>query len=180
MPIDATLRTVQESQRCWQDLVECANCTYNDDQEFIILTFMSIRSVLRHLQRLCLQYGGEFPGNATHSFLGQAQLKEQRLSIGSLEITGDDRKLVIRLLLLNKVREIASTLVILKRVLDRKKRASGEAMAGSLRRDAPNKDIDRMLGERGKASASLFYTQQILEGLISSTKELDATLRFDI
>ncbi|KAL8747299.1 MAG: hypothetical protein Q9190_000805 [Brigantiaea leucoxantha] len=52
-PIDQVLISVQQALVPWQSVIQCHACHYDRDQSVLLVCAMSIRHILRRLQRLC-------------------------------------------------------------------------------------------------------------------------------
>lgn len=145
---------------------------------------MSIRAVIRNWQVLQAHYksaarGSPYcdtprtpqspPGNLVPG-------EEQRLSIGNFEITGEERTLLIRCLLLNTLAKIKVTVSNLREMLDGKmKRILGSPSSSPAQ--SLTSEIDSMLAEQGHSSNNLYYVQQMLQGFTSSLQLLENGLR---
>ncbi|KAK2758594.1 hypothetical protein FQN54_003284 [Arachnomyces sp. PD_36] len=159
--MDKALSLVKHAMNAWQGLLTCPYCPYDDDQEVMLLTFMSIRGVTRYLQRLYPRYN-----NASQQGSGsespQPATGEERLQIGSFELEGNDRMLVLRVLYQITLQKVKCILHSLQVIQNKKKRR--------LQDKTQNKPAGV---DDYQASSNLFHIQQISHGLITSLQTLE-------
>ena len=165
LPIDKVLGLAEEGMKAWRGLVACTSCPYSDDQEVMLLAFMSIRAITRHLQRLSPCYSITTTPSAEALCMSQSSKEESLLRIGSYEVTGDDRKLVLRLLFQNTLQKLKYILDSLQEIQDKKKKLLLDETSN---RTAGIDDY--------QASNYLFHTQQISYCLVTSLQTLESSL----
>jgi hypothetical protein len=115
-PIDVVLNGVQQALTPWNYYIQCRVCQLDEDQEVLTLSAMSIRAVLRLLQSA---YRVISPPLDTEP----RQLKRKRngtlggtkFALGSYEITGEERMLVLELLLSKTLSKIQLVLGCLRK-----------------------------------------------------------------
>ncbi|KAF4632820.1 hypothetical protein G7Y89_g5305 [Cudoniella acicularis] len=83
-----TLFLVEKGMKAWQSLITCTTCRSNGDQEVMLLTFMSIRTIVRYLQRTLPCYAATQPSGSNTS-IPQSPLKESSVLVGPFEVTGN-------------------------------------------------------------------------------------------
>ena len=164
LSMDKALSLVKHAMNAWQGLLSCTSCPYDDDQEVMLLTFMSIRAVTRYLQRLSPRYTiSSLPGPG--SSLPQSAKDDDRLQIGSFELEGNDRMLVLRVVYQNTLQKVKSILHSLQIIQDKKKRRLLE------------KTQNKLAGaDDYQASSNLFHIQQISYGLVTALQTLESSL----
>ncbi|KAH8600637.1 hypothetical protein B0O99DRAFT_667881 [Bisporella sp. PMI_857] len=162
--MDKALSLANQAMKAWQGLLTCLYCPYDDDQEVMLLTFMSIRAVTRYLQRLSPRYTNislQVPGsNSPQSAKG-----DDRLRIGSFELEGSDRMLVLRVLYQATLQKVKCILHSLQVIQNKKK--------GRLLEKTQNKPAG---ADDYQASSNLFHIQQISYGLVTSLHALESAL----
>ena len=157
LSIDKAFSLAQQGMQAWQNLITCPHCPYNDDSEVMFLTFMSIRAVTRYLQHLSpLCISG--PGSESNQ-------DSSPLTIGSFEITGEDRMLMLRILFQNTLQKLKSMLRSLQLFQDHKKRKLLEETSN---RTAGYDDY--------QASNSLLHIQQISHKIVTTLESLESSL----
>lgn len=185
--IDAVLLGAREALKLWQVLIECRNCAYDNDQEVLLLSLMTIRIILLRLQQLLPPWNlqarsrQEPRGDRPSSQHQQRQQETEAwlpknstpVTVGSFEVTGNDRMLVLQVLLLSTVQKIKSVMTCFKRVLDRKKMIL-ELSSDSLPRSLKQGDT-----ELSHAMSNLRHVQQMLQSLGSFVHTLEQALEKD-
>jgi hypothetical protein len=158
------LSLAKQAMKAWQGLLTCPYCPYDDDQEVMLLTLMSIRAVTRYLQRLSPRYTNTSPqGPSSNS--PQSVKDDDRLQIGSFELEGNDRMLVLRVLYQITLQKVKCMLHSLQVIQNRKKRRLLE------------KNQNKLAGVNDyQASSNLFHIQQISYGLVTSLQTLESSL----
>jgi C6 transcription factor GliZ len=159
--MDVALALVEEGMGTWQMPIMCPACRCNDDQEVILLAFMSIQLITRCFQRLVSQARVRAPGPPRFVSPGDCPIKTQLLMLGSFPITGEDRLLLLRTLVLNTLRKMGWILTLLQRMLEEK------------RSRFPPEQID--IGA-DSMPGNTFYMQQMFDGLSSSLRELEESV----
>ncbi|OKL55927.1 hypothetical protein UA08_08915 [Talaromyces atroroseus] len=163
--IDLALSLVEEGMKTWQMPIMCHSCRCNDDHEVILLAFMSIQSIARYFQRLISQSRGETPGTTRFVNLDECPIKTQVFTIGSFQITGDNRLLLLTTLLINTVQKLEWVLTSLQKVLEEK------SVRFALDQTNGTEDTGT-----GSMSGDLFHIQQMFSGLSRSLKSLEEYL----
>jgi hypothetical protein len=165
--MDKALSLAKQAMKAWQGLLTCPYCPYNDDQEVMLLTFMSIRAVTRYLQRLSPRYTNtartSLQGSGSNT--PQSAKDDSRLKIGSFELEGDDRMLVLRVLYQNTLQKVKCILHSLQVIQNKKKKR--------LLEETQNKTAGV---DDYQASSNLFHIQQMSYGLVTSLQTLESSL----
>jgi hypothetical protein len=118
--IDVALALVEEGMKAWQTPIMCTSCRCNDDQEVILLAFMSIQAITRYFQRLLIRNQAQLNGTPPrHVDPSQCPAKTQ-LTIGAFQVQGEDRLLLLKTLVLNTVRKFIWILSSLQKILEEK------------------------------------------------------------
>ena len=182
--LDVVLSSAQQALVPWKSVIECRICRHDDNQEVLILSAMSIRTVLRSLQSLCAEYY-----NSVVS--GQDADDQQRATtdipdgmqsvIGMYEITGEERLAVKDLLISRTLDKVKYTLACFKErleTLNAKKTATATLLPS--KRPLPiqtNSDVERLheggpgdLDHLVKVWRNLDSTVQMLERVLKSGK----------
>ena len=182
--IDTVLRDSQEALNPWQNLVECPNCAFNQDQEVLQIAFMTIRIVLLRFQNLvpsCSIPHGNHKGSTNVSQRWQEEVEDNWqkygacVTIGSYKVSDSDNKVVVQVLLLSTIRTMKSVLVRFKEMLDRKQgllQTKSESTGGGR---AQKQTKNGVLGQRNPAS-SLDHIQHMLQDLGSFLQTLERSL----
>lgn len=119
--LDIVLSAAQQALVPWKDVIECRVCRYDDNQEVLMLSAMSIRTVLGAISSLCTDFYSNFiPGR---EMLGKQRSLVQtpdgmRSAIGFFEITGNERMAVTDLLISRTLDKVKYTLVRFKERLE--------------------------------------------------------------
>ena len=161
------LALAKQAMNAWQSLLTCPCCLYNDDQEVMLLTFMSIRAITRYLQRLSPHYTNSARTSLQSSGSNTPRSAEEdgRLKIGHFELEGDERMLVLRVLYLDTLQKVKRVLHSLQTIQDeKKKRLLDETQNKTARAD----DL--------QASSNLFHIQQMSYGLVTALQNLESSL----
>ncbi|EEA19394.1 hypothetical protein EYB25_009508 [Talaromyces marneffei] len=120
LSVDVTLMCVQEALGPWKELSQCKICDNDDDQGVLILSAMTIRAVLRRLQRLCaaIVLSNDEPSrNDTNVLLGLSD--GGRLVMGKYEVPFGEQIVVTYLLISYSLAKIRFAILSLKSKLDR-------------------------------------------------------------
>lgn len=119
--LDAVLSAAQQALVPWKDVIECRVCQHDENQEVLMLSAMTIRTVLGAMSSLCTDYYSNFvPGGEAH---GKRQSlvttpDGMRSAIGCYEITGNERMAVTDLLISRTLNKVKYTLVCFKERLE--------------------------------------------------------------
>jgi hypothetical protein len=111
---DAVMISAQEALTPWRHLIECTVCQQDDDQGVLLLSAMSIRSILRRLQRLCAENGWSHEGTDSEKGLTTGA----SLKVWNYEATQEEQTLVVNVLLLHTLAKIKTALVALREKLE--------------------------------------------------------------
>ncbi|GAM43439.1 hypothetical protein TCE0_050r18257 [Talaromyces pinophilus] len=118
--LDVALTLVEDGMKAWQTPIMCASCRCNDDQEVILLAFMSIQAITRYFQRLLIRNRAQLNGTRpSHVDPSQCPAKAL-LTIGAFQVQGEDRFLLLKTLALNTVRKLIWVLTSLQKILEEK------------------------------------------------------------
>lgn len=165
--MDKALSLAQQAMKAWQGLLTCPYCPYNDDQEVMLLTFMTIQALTRYLRRLSPRYTNTARTNlqGSNPDTPLAAKDDSRLRIGSFELEGDDRTLVLRFLYQNTLQKVKCVLHSLQVIQNKKKKRLLEETQNKLA------GVDDY-----QASSNLFHIQQMSYGLVTSLQTLESAL----
>ncbi len=111
---DAVMISAQEALTPWKHLIECKVCEQDDDQGVLLLSAMSIRSILRRLQRLCAENGWSHEGTDSEKGLKTTA----SLKVWNYEASQEEQTLVMNVLLLHTLAKIRTALVALREKLE--------------------------------------------------------------
>jgi hypothetical protein len=120
LSVDVTLMCVQRALGPWKELSQCKICENDDDQGVLILSAMTIRAVLRRLQRLCaaIVLSNDEPSrNDTNVLLGLSD--GGRLVMGKYEVPFGEQVVVTYLLISYSLAKIRFAILSLKSKLQR-------------------------------------------------------------
>uniref|UniRef100_A0A093VKS2 Filamentous growth regulator 27 n=1 Tax=Talaromyces marneffei PM1 TaxID=1077442 RepID=A0A093VKS2_TALMA len=158
--IDVALALVEEGMKAWQTPIMCTPCRCNDDQEVILLAFMSIQAVTRYFQRLLIRNRSQLSGTPPrHVDPGQCPARTQ-MTIGAFQVQGEDRLLLLKTLVLNTVRKLSWILTSLRKILEEKvaRFPPHETAAGDTTHSVLHGDV--------------CYTQHMFNGLAGSLQSI--------
>jgi Fungal Zn(2)-Cys(6) binuclear cluster domain len=167
-PIDVVLNGVQQALTPWNHYLQCRTCQLDEDQEVLTLSAMSIRAVLRLLQSAYADVSPQVDvgkrGGAHHNRQRIETLGGTKFAMGSYEITGEDRMLVLELLLSKTLSKIQLVLGCLK------KRSSRQgSQTPSLKSRTPNE-------QRQVDGIDIGHLQTLLQNLESTVQVLSTDL----
>ncbi|MCJ1403643.1 hypothetical protein MMC11_006866 [Xylographa trunciseda] len=113
LSIDVVLTSAQQALVPWQSLIQCRICQHDDDHSVLHLSVMSIRAVLRHLQRL---YADKMYNASTSDYSTPAHQNPTsvKVTIGSFEVKGNEHKFVTDFVILRALDRIGFALNSLK------------------------------------------------------------------
>lgn len=169
-PIDVVLNGVQQALAPWDDYIQCLVCQRDKDQEVLLLSAMSIRAVLRLLQSVCSEVALHV-GIWNQDALPRSKQQRvstpggTRLSVGNYEITGEERGLVLEVLISKTLSRIQFALGCLK---ERSSRKAGTATPPTAPTGAHMNECD--------GSGGADHVQQLLQDLESTVQILSRTL----
>lgn len=154
LAVDVILMCVQQALGPWKQLSQCKICENDDDQGVLILSAMTIRAVLRRLQRLCaaIVLSDEEPShNDTNVLLGLSD--GGRLVMGKYEVPLGEQIVVTYLLISYSLSKIRFAILSLKSKLER---APARAKESSERNNPANATYDgnKVAGGSGRVSSS--------------------------
>lgn len=162
--IDVALGLVEEGMKTWQTPIMCTSCRCNDDQEVILLAFMSIQSIARYFQRLLIRNRALLNGTPPrHDDLGHCPRNTQ-LTIGTFQVQGEDRLLLLKTLVLNTVRKLRWILTSLQKILEEK-----------IARFPPN-ETTVCETTHSQLHGDVFYIQHMFHGLAGSLQSIQESL----
>lgn len=191
--IDLVLVGVQQALEPWKRLIQCRVCHQTDDQEVLLLSAMSIRTVLRRVQSLFFESGYPQTSGCSPSDESGGGLKQQkasagrqafdsvRLTVGIYELTGEEQMLVTDLLLRNTLSKIEFALMCLKERLERcnSRRTSFKPSGNDSRslsgQSQEQEECSHVVPEGAASEAD--HVQQILGGVESTLQALGRLLR---
>ena len=197
--IDVVLVSAQQALVPWKNVIECRICRNDDNQEVLLLSAMSIRSVLRRLQCLLMESRGQMPLSGASSpgaafsqraspiiTNGNCHNDDIKSTIGIYEITGEERTAVTDLLVSRTLDRIRYTLMRFKERLDnmRKKKtmrptALRKTMASYTHdgMDDDDDDDDDELAEYDRGVEDLEHLEQVWRNLESTVQRLVRAIR---
>ena len=202
--IDVVLVGAHKALVPWKNVIECRTCRKEDNQEVLLLSAMSIRSVLRRLQSLLMESRGQLPLSGASSpgdtFSQQASPvlsshsnhsrhnsnnDDLRSTIGIYEITGEERTAVTDLLVSRTLDRIRYTLLRFKERIESlkaKKTLNPRVMTNSMSAYHQNGIGDGALGdddlsERGRGIGDLEHLEQVWHNLENTVQCLVRTIR---
>ena len=185
--IDAVLQAAQEASKPWQNLVDCRNCAFNQDQEVIQIAFMTIRILLLRCQNLvplCNPYASSRvgPSDGPQCRQEEAQRPWQkygaRLTLGAYEVSESESNMVTRVLLLGAIRNIKSMFLPFKEMLDRKQMMLRPKLDGSGGGRGQRQTKNALMGQ-GHPASNLDHIKHILQGLGSFLQTLERSIDRD-
>ena len=153
--VDLALHHIQDALRVWRDLIKCPNCAHNDDQEVLILALMSIRSLLTQLRQASWRDNAANLSDLSSASKIQSHNRKSRdssskflvsipefhvinnnndlqIQIGDFEVTGHDKIFLLQALRSNLLRKVATVLVLLREILERKKNLEKDSSSSFL------------------------------------------------
>ena len=192
--IDVVLVSAQQALIPWKNVIECRVCRNDDNQEVLLLSALSIKSVLRRLQRLLMESRGQMPlSGASSPGAGFSQLgspirmhheDDIKSTIGIYEITGEERTAVTDLLVSRTLDRIRYTLMRFKERIDNiRKKTTMRPTA--MRRPASTYAHDGMeddedddeFAEYDKGVEDLEHLEQVWRNLESTVQRLLRAIR---
>ena len=184
--LDVVLSAAQEALVPWKEVIECHVCQNDDNQEVLVLSGMSIRTILRALSPLCVDYYNNFISSGEAIRRQQPPVKtpdDMRSTIGCYRITGEERMAVTDLLISRCLDQVKLTLACFKTRLETMKaRKASSASTQSRKRTASEVevlskggpgDLDHLL----QVWQNLENTVQMLEGIMKKGNVIPATSR---
>ena len=174
--LDVVLSAAQQALVPWKEVIECRVCQNDDNQEVLVLSGMSIRTILRALSPLCVDY-------YNHSISsGEAIRRQQppvstpddmKSTIGCYRITGDERMAVTDLLISRCLDQVKLTLACFKNRLETMKaRRASSALAPSLKRTVSDVEAFSKGGP-----GDLDHLLQVWQNLENTVQMLDGIMR---
>lgn len=169
LSLDKALCLARQGAKTWQNLFTCSNCPYDSDQEVMLLALLSMRAVTRYLQRLAPRYAARQRSESQSSPPTDTPgLENSRLMLGSLEVVGDEKMLVFRLLFQKTVQKVRSTLHSLQMIQRKRKK---QMLMDTSNRTAEADDYH--------ASSSLLHIQQMSHVLSNALQALELSVNCD-
>ncbi|MCJ1450249.1 hypothetical protein MMC28_000578 [Mycoblastus sanguinarius] len=168
--IDVVLSGAQQALVPWKSVIECRICQHEDNQEVLLLSAMSIRTVLRSLQSLCLDNSTAALAGADYSAVGRTRSPVSgndtlKSSIGIYEITGEERTAVTDLLISRTLDKIKYTLACFKERLEAV-RNKKQASVGSTRKASMHDGDSTLAGGKAGDLDHLLQVWRNLEGIV--------------
>ena len=182
--LDVVLSSAQQALVPWKSVIECRVCQHDDNQEVLILSAMSIRTVLRSLQSLCSEYYNAVVSSKEAE--GQERVADDipdgmQSVIGMYEITGEERMAVKDLLISRTLDKVKYTLACFKErleILNAKKTAT--TTSSPRKKSLPGQicsDVDRL--HRG-GPGDLNHLVNVWRNLDSTVQMLERVLKSGI
>ena len=179
--LDVVLSSAQQALVPWKSVVECRVCRHDDNQEVLILSAMSIRTVLRSLQSLCSEYyNSVVSGQDIYDRQGATTdiPDGMQSAIGMYEITGAERMAVKNLLISRTLDKMTYTLACFKERLEtlsaKTNTTAGFSAAKRTLSSQCNSDIERL--HRG-GPGDLDHLERVWQNLDSTVQLLERVLR---
>ena len=119
--LDVVLSSAQQALVPWKSVIECRVCQHDDNQEVLILSAMSIRTVLRSLKKFCSEYYNSVSSSQGPSGQQQAAANipdGMQPAIGMYEVTGEEQIAVRNLLIGRTLDKVKYTLACFKQRLE--------------------------------------------------------------
>ena len=119
--LDVVLSSAQQALVPWKSVIECRVCQHDDNQEVLILSAMSIRTVLRSLKNLCSEYYNSVSSSQGPSGQQQAAANMpdvMQSAIGMYEVPGEEQIAVRNLLIGRTLDKVKYTLACFKQRLE--------------------------------------------------------------
>ena len=119
--LDVVLSGAQQALIPFKEVIDCRICQHDDNQEVLILSAMSIRTLLRSLQALVARYYNSVKANelSDDRKIPRADISEgMSSSMGMHEFPGDERMAVTNLLISRTLDKMKYTLACFKERLD--------------------------------------------------------------
>lgn len=162
--LDVALTLVEEGMKAWQTPIMCTSCRCNDDQEVILLAFMSIQAVTRYFQRLLIRNRAQLNGTPPRHVDPSQCPAKALLTIGAFQVQGEDRFLLLKTLVLNTVRKLIWILTSLQKILEEKiaRFPPNEAIAGDI--------------THSQLPGDSFYIQHMFHGLAGTLQSIQESL----
>ena len=185
--IDTVLQAAQEATKPWQNLLDCRNCGFNQDQEVIQIAFMTIRILLLRFQDLvplCDPYASSREGHSDRPQCRQevAQRARQkygvRLTLGAYEVSESESSMMVQVLLLGAIRNIKSMLLPFKEMLDRKQMMHRPKLDGPGGSRGQRQARTAFMGQ-GHPASNIDHVKHMLQGLGSFLQTLERTIDRD-
>ena len=173
--LDVVLSGAQQALVPWKSVVECRVCRHDDNQEVLILSAMSIRTVLRSLQSLCSEYyNSVVSGQDIYARQGATTdiPDGMQSAIGMYEITGEERMAVKDLLISRTLDKMKYTLACFKERLETL--SAKKNTTAALSPSQGNSDVERL--HRGGPS-DLDHLVKVWRNLDSTVQLLERVLR---
>ena len=173
--LDVVLSAAQQALVPWKEVIECHLCQNDDNQEVLVLSGMSIRTILRALSPLCVDYYNNFVSSGEAIRRQQPPVStpdDMKSTIGCYRISGDERMAVTDLLISRCLDQVKLTLACFKTRLETMKaRKTAAASMASRKRTVSDVevlskggpgDLDHLL----QLWQNLENTVQMLEGIM--------------
>ncbi|KAL9042609.1 MAG: hypothetical protein Q9214_003725 [Letrouitia sp. 1 TL-2023] len=168
--VDSVLIGVQQALAPWQHLIQCRVCPHDGDQGVLFLAVMSIRSILRRLQRLYL--ANEYPSPPS-GYSTPVRAKQGNsignVTLGSYKATDNEQKHITDLLVIHALGKIKYALLSLS---DKFRQSRGRISASSLL-DLTDGSMSPKAGQDIDPSC----LQQLLQSLETTVQALVGAVR---
>lgn len=174
--LDVVLSAAQEALIPWKEVIECSICQNDDNQEVLVLSGMSIRTILRALSPLCIDYYNNFISSGEAIRRQQPAVRtpdDMKSTIGCYQITGEERMAVTDLLISRCLDQVKLTLACFKTRLETMKAKKASSASGHSRKRTAS-DVD-MLSKGGPAD--LDHLLQVWQNLENTVQMLEGVMR---
>jgi hypothetical protein len=173
LSLDKALSLAKQGVKAWRNLIACPKCPYNNEQEVMLLAMMSIRPVTRYLQRLAPRYGASQCAASQNADAASDPWpikpeESSRLMIGSVELDGDEKMVVCRVLFQKTVQMVRQTVHALQMLQYKRKQ--------QLLIETSNRAAG---ADNYQASSSLVHIQQVSHSLATALQALESSFDSD-
>lgn len=122
--VDSILTNVQQALTPWQNLIDCPTCPHDDDQTVLLLSFMSMRSILRRYDCLCFGSDEKSTSAPATGYSTPVQQTSDRggLTYGSYKATKTEHGLVTDLLITEALGKLRFAFFSMKQKLEQSRR----------------------------------------------------------
>ena len=174
--LDIVLSAAQQALVPWKEVIECRVCQNDDNQEVLVLSGMSIRTILRALSPLCIEYYNNFISSGEAIRRQQPPVStpdDMKSTIGCYRISGEERMAVTDLLISRCLDQVRLTLACFKTRLETMKARKASKVATHSRKRTAS-DVEAL--SKG-GPGDLDHLLQVWQNLESTVQMLDGVMR---
>ena len=175
--LDVVLSAAQQALVPWKEVIECNVCQHDDNQEVLVLSGMSIRTILRALSPLCVEYYNNFISSGEAIRRQQPPVStpdDMKSTIGCYRISGEERMAVTDLLISRCLDQVKLTLACFKTRLETMKARKASASASAPARKRTVSDVEAL--SRG-GPGDLDHLLQVWQNLENTVQMLEGVMR---